>query len=119
MKRKKSNIKLIPFLFIIILVIGTIVYTFSLNKNDSLCKNKKIFLGIKETLKIIELESYNQLKEEILTEISIKLNKETCCDENEFLLKSGNSLTGIYIFFSGLNLVPYNLFFKWINHSEG
>lgn len=90
MRKKELNIILFPFLLLLVLIIGFFIYSSSSGESNNLCKNQRIILGVKDSLKVIELENYNQLRDELLTDISIKLNKETCCKKNEFLLELEN-----------------------------
>ncbi|NJM79728.1 MAG: hypothetical protein HC854_09095 [Flavobacterium sp.] len=60
------------------------------NKNFKYCSNENYLLGIHDSLPVIEI-NYNNYREDILKEIALKLNKETCCKTNEFLLKLSNN----------------------------
>lgn len=99
MKKKKSipnNFFLALLLFLI--VIGISSFLLFSNKNLKYSINEKKVLGISDSLKIIEL-NYNQFRDEILTDISIKLNKETCCEKNVFLLKlDNNNIVNVKLF---------------------
>ena len=77
-------------MLILFLIIVFFIYTNNSGESNNLCKNQKNVLGVNDSLKVIKLENYNQLRDELLTDISIKLNKETCCEENEFLLELEN-----------------------------
>ncbi len=90
MKKKGLNIILFSFLLLLVLIIGICIYSNNTVESYKLCKNQKNILGLKDSLKVIKLDNYNQLRDELLTDISIKLNKETCCKKNEFLLELEN-----------------------------
>ena len=62
------------------------------NKTFKYCSNENYLLGIHDSLPVIQI-NYNNYRNDILEEIAIKLNKETCCETNEFLLKMSNNET--------------------------
>lgn len=62
------------------------------------CSNENYLLGIHDSLPVIEI-NYNNYRHDILEEITIKLNRETCCEKNEFLLKlSTNETVNVTLF---------------------
>ena len=68
------------------------------NKTFQYCFKENYLLGIHDSLPIIEI-NYNNYRNDILEEITIKLNKETCCETNEFLLKmSNNEMVNVTLF---------------------
>lgn len=62
------------------------------NKTFKYCSNENYLLGIHDSLPSISI-NYNQFRNELLEEISIKLKKETCCETNEFQLQLENNET--------------------------
>ena len=68
------------------------------NKTFKYCSNENYLLGIHDSLPLIEI-NYNNYRHDILEEITIKLNRETCCEKNEFLLKlSTNETVNVILF---------------------
>lgn len=89
--KKKKQIKKSNY-FVLIATISTLIisgsiYYFNKLKFDS---NENYLLGISDTLKTIEI-NYNDDKEDILLDISTKLNKDLCCNKVEFNLKINNT----------------------------
>ena len=89
MKNKKQTYKS-NFIFLlvtisIVLISGSIYY-FNKLKIDNY---ENYLLGISDTLKTIEI-NYNDNKEDILLDISTKLNKDLCCNKVKFNLKINN-----------------------------
>ena len=62
------------------------------NKTFQYCANEKYLLGIHDSLPVVSI-NYNQYRKDILEEITIKLDKETCCEHHEFLFKLSNNET--------------------------
>ena len=90
MKNKKQTYKS-NFIFLlvtisIVLISGSIYY-FNKLKIDNY---ENYLLGISDTLKTIEI-NYNDNKEDILLDISTKLNKDLCCNKVKFNLKINNT----------------------------
>ena len=99
MKRKKkinknNFIVLLATTFILVLISGSIYYVNKL-KIDT---NENYLLGISDTLRNIEI-NYNDDKEEILLDISTKLNKDLCCNKANFNLKI-NEIKSLNVFTS-------------------
>lgn len=86
-KINKSNfIVLLAITFILVLISGSIYYVNKLKIDN----NENYLLGISDTLRTFEI-NYNDDKEEILLDISTKLNKDLCCNKVKFNLKINNT----------------------------
>lgn len=85
-----NNSATVVITFITVFFVGC-YFLFS-NKTFKYCSNENYLLDIHETLPNISI-NYNQFRNELLEEISIKLKKETCCQTNEFLLQLENNET--------------------------
>lgn len=97
-KRKKYyNGKVVLFATFTTIFLVSCYFLFS-NKTFQYCSNENYLLGIHDSLPVIEI-NYNNYSNDILEEITIKLNKETCCKTNEFLLKlSTNEMVNVALF---------------------
>ncbi|WP_445457575.1 hypothetical protein [Flavobacterium sp. HNIBRBA15423] len=97
-KRKKYyNGKVVLFATFTTIVLVSCYFLFS-NKTFQYCSNENYLLGIHDSLPVIEI-NYNNYRNDILEEISLKLNKETCCKTHEFLLKlSANETVNVTLF---------------------
>lgn len=84
-RKKYNNSKTLLFASFITIFLVSCYFLFS-NKTFKYCSNENYLLGIHDSLPTIEI-NYNNYRNDILAEISLKLNKETCCKTNEFLLK--------------------------------
>ena len=83
---KNSNYIVLLSTISILLISGSIFYFNKLKINS----NENYLLGISDTLKGIEI-NFNNEKEEILLDISTKLNKDLCCNKVNFNLKINDS----------------------------
>ncbi|MFN7043585.1 MAG: hypothetical protein ACK4M1_00190 [Flavobacterium sp.] len=83
---KNSNYIVLLSTISILLISGSIFYFNKLKINS----NENYILGISDTLKGIEI-NFNDDKEEILLDISTKLNKDLCCNKVNFNLKINDS----------------------------
>lgn len=83
---KNSNYIVLLSTISILLISGSIFYFNKLKINS----NENYLLGISDTLKGIEI-NFNDGKEEILLDISTKLNKDLCCNKVNFNLKINDS----------------------------
>ncbi|VXB57855.1 conserved hypothetical protein [Flavobacterium sp. 9AF] len=97
-KRKKYyNSKGFLFASLITTFLVSGYFLFS-NKTFQYCSYEKYLLGIPDSLPTISID-YNQYQKDILEEITIKLNQETCCKTHEFLLKlSTNETVNVTLF---------------------
>ncbi|WP_130735059.1 hypothetical protein [Flavobacterium sp. J27] len=97
-KRKKyynSKGFLFASLITIFLVSGYFLFS---NKTFKYCSNEKYLLDIHDSLPVVSID-YNQYRKDILDEITLKLNEETCCKTHEFLLKlSTNETVNVTLF---------------------
>lgn len=93
MRKRKKYYSSKAFLFASLITIFLVgCYFLFSNKTFKYCSNENYLLGIHDSLPIIEI-NYNNNRNDILEEITIKLNKETCCKNHEFLLKLSNNET--------------------------